>query len=105
MGATPGKLALVGVLALVLIMVVVGQLPDKTAPAELALRRPTLSHNQPKRQQASQPQNIQDQTKLEHPESSTSSESSIGSKEHPLEKPTWPDLSLDSIVAFDPLTP
>jgi len=100
MGATPGKLALVGVLAVILVAVVVRQLPDKTAAPEIANRRPTSNHKQVAHKPTpTQPKNIPAKSKFEKTKSSTNS------KEQPLQKPTWPELSLDTIVAFDPFAP
>lgn len=99
-GATPGKLALVGVLAVVLATVVVGQLPDSSVaatPAAAGLRT-TLpdSSNPPKI--ANQQQTTSSQSKLHTKPSITTR----NAKKKTSEPPTWPDLSLETVVAFDP---
>ncbi len=89
MGATPGKLALVGVLAVVLLVVLVGQLSDSKSTPQLANRRTPLL-NQSSRS-----------AKL-NPQLTIQSNSSTDFREQSSEPPTWPDLSLETIVAFDP---
>jgi len=99
-GATPGKLALVGVLAVILVAVIVGQLPEKTAAPELANKRPA-SHRKHNTQKPTPTllKNIPGKSRFEKTNTSTNS------KEQPLQKPTWPKLSLKTIVAFDPFAP
>jgi len=102
MGATPGKLALVGVLAVVLGTVLVGQLPDSTTTPEVARRPRTPMLNQSNSTAAAnQPRNIQQRTHQSQPRPFHSN-SSTKSREQSSEPPTWPDLSLETIVAFDP---
>lgn len=96
MGATPGKLALVGVLAVVLVAVVVGQWPDATRPPKLALRRPTPSSNQLNPQQAFLQKTIQE------PSQRNDSSLSTNASGRSPEPQAWPELSLETIVAFDP---
>jgi len=90
MGATPGKLALVGVLAVVLVTVIVGQLPDSTTTPEVARRPRTPMLNQSNSTAAA------NQPRPFHSNSATKS------KEQSSKPPTWPELSLETIVAFDP---
>lgn len=45
-GATPGKLILIGVLAVVLITVIVGQLPESQDKPELVRKKPTAASKQ-----------------------------------------------------------
>ena len=99
-GATPGKLALVGVLAVILVTVIVKQLPSKPAAPELASRRPA----------SRQPQTVRQPT-LPHKKNNPSkskfdkTKSSTNQKEQQTQKPTWPDLSLQAAIAFDPFAP
>jgi len=101
-GATPGKLALVGVLAVALITVIASQLSNSTAAPQLARRAPTLVRKQsnqtttPNQPNNSSSKTIQAQTRL------SQSKSSPNSVERTSESPTWPDLPLETIVAADP---
>ena len=88
-GATRGKLALVGVLAVVLVVIIVVQLPgptdyDKAATASVSSIRERSTDNN-------------DITMLEEPISST--EKTLID----MSPREWPELSIDAITAFDPL--
>ena len=82
-GASRGKLALVGLLAVVLVVVIVAQLPSSnsddlpTAPVSM----------------------------MPEPEAAAESASAPSSSEKTSVEPSrkWPELSMDTIVAFDPL--
>ena len=83
-GASRGKLALVGLLAVVLVVVIVAQLPSSnsddlpTAPVSM----------------------------MPEPEAAAESASAPSSSEKTsLDKPSrkWPELSMNAIIAFDPL--
>lgn len=88
-GATPGKLALVGVLAVVLVMVIVVQLRSssstskmKTAPvSELPGRKTTTD------------------------EAAVATSAPQSQEKNSEEKPprNWPELTMNAITAFDPL--
>jgi len=102
MGATPGKLALVGLLAVVLALVVVGQLPDSATTQQAARRPRTPLLNQTNHPtNPRQRPNIQQQTIQSQPNPNQSN-SSTNTKEKSSEPPTWPDLPIEEIVAFDP---
>lgn len=86
-GATPAKLALVGVLAVVLLVVIVGQLPTSQAPSEIASRQTTQSNEQSKR-----------------PKLAQTKKQTEGSLEKTKAAPrVWTEMTVESIVAFDPL--
>jgi len=88
-GATRGKLALVGVLAVVLVVVIVAQLPsttgyDNAATADVSSIKARNTHNN----------------------DITESEEALPSMEKTqidISPREWPELSIDAITAFDPL--
>ncbi|MCA9230680.1 MAG: hypothetical protein KDA57_08510 [Planctomycetales bacterium] len=92
-GATPAKLALVAVLAIVLVTVIVVQLPENQPALEPAQAHSTASANQPNQQINGKP--IQEKPNQEL------------SKDPDTKRPTgpreWPELSIDGAIAFDPL--
>jgi len=95
-GATPRKLALVAVLAVVLVAVIAGQLPSRSAAPQLVSRNSSSI-----------------QSKLVQPEPKIAAELQPVSPEVPAEsaeqsptEPTtrdWPKLTMDSILSYDPL--
>lgn len=89
-GASRGKLALVGVLAVVLVVVIVGQLPDSSNTDE-ALTASVSSISG---------------LEAVAGEGGESARVPLTSEENPESKPPreWPELSMDAISAFDPMT-
>jgi Sec-independent protein translocase protein TatA len=89
-GATRGKLALVGVLAVVLVVVIVVQLPgpsnvDKAATTAVS--------------------SLAELDKVDNDKAESNSETKQTKKTRIDTPPRqWPELSMDTIIAFDPLT-
>jgi hypothetical protein len=90
MGATPGKLALVGVLAVALVLVIVVQMPDDSNVAQTATasvgKKPEL-----------------DKSSDDKTESDKGTELSEQTANDKLPR-HWPELTMETITALDPLT-
>ena len=98
LGATPGKLALVAALAVVLIWVVVAQLPEgATAVAD---NRPTAS---PRARQRPPSAGLERGQTEQSKSDAADQPKSDGGEEAAARK--WPELSLERIVVLDPLAP
>ena len=97
-GATPGKLALVAVLAVVLVGVIVMQLPDRTAPALAGRSTQTPSRSDPTSRRPAQ---------VKATDSASSSQSDPNTDRLKTTEQTvprnWPDFPMATIVAHDPL--
>ena len=95
-GVTPGKLALVGVLALVFIGVIVCQLPDNSVTSQPATRDSSEKLSQPSQQRPSDAGGTR---------SNVAKDTTPPTSQAPTEQPirTWPKLSLDRILSYDPL--
>lgn len=85
LGVTPGKLALIGVLAIVLVMVVVKQLPESAN--KTVCTAPTVAS-----QQLAKAANVRPETSSTKPEDTYA--------EHEL--PTWPKIDLMETLASNP---
>jgi len=86
MGATPGKLAIVGVLTLVLVMVIAKQFPEST-PGNTELSRAVVS-----------------QAKAEKASTNNLTTNNLTAKKLSPESkfPVWPDMNLAETLASDP---
>ena len=92
-GVTPGKLALVGVLAIVLIAVIVGQLPEGSVDSPQDITDSAAKRSKPSPQD---PGNVPE-TRADFAIASTNQ----GSMEQPIR--TWPKLPMERILAYDPM--
>jgi hypothetical protein len=97
-GATPGKLALIGVLAVVLVTVIASQLPNRSTSTTVALNSSTPSRTEPTRQ------SVSDQRKTRSAGSKPSNTKVKSSDAPENQSPhVWPKLSIDQIATYDPL--
>ena len=97
-GATPGKLALVGVLGIVLIAVIAVQLPGRTDSAgAAATRRQARTRSESKRRPAAR-------LRRTTPAKTDTTENKKPASESVEAEPRhWPELPLEEIVGYDPL--
>lgn len=88
LGATPGKLALIALLAVVLVGVIVGQFSDTPGPNDVVPQKVASSKTRP-------------QEGAQHASASTSS---IKPNQQTSKPQQWPRLSVEEASAFDPFS-
>lgn len=95
-GVSPGKLALVGVLAIVLIAVIVVQLP-----ADLTASPQDITDSSAERSQLSP----QSPSNVREIRADIINVATASTNQEPTEQPirTWPKLSMDRILTYDPM--